>query len=543
MDDGNTKELDYKQLRNRMTCTDNNIQAYKGMADDSLDNTKNNPEIDEQFEKSIQKLIQTETNVAKAEYYELRSDIPDNNEQMGYNDYRNSTVKKKKNDNEDDKAHIINGDDVKGDKDKNISATEKNINSTVKKETRHESGKQNKNKKFIITGVLAVVLLAVIAVIIVNNKKNQSYSYNYDKGMQLKDKGQYQKAIEYLSRAYSMNGGSDDIDVMKSLYECYKQSGVSQDAISILKNILSVDKNNSFAITELLNYYQQNKDGESINDIIEKYKTSDNADIFKPYQPETPKPSSEPGRYNESLEIELESVNYDIYYTTDDTKPSLDSKKYTDAIVLEKGNSVIQCMTVNDIGVFSDIVEYRYEVEFKQPDTPQISLASGTYAMGQTVEIENIKEGCNVYYTLDGTMPDTAAAMYTGEVTLPEGNIIFAAVTVDSRGLNSAVVKRNYIIQPEKKYTFDEAKQLLRSRMEQTGLIKSGTDITEDGSTFTFVYQSKIKIDNDIDIYYIRMDIKKYNHTTTQGYYGVGIINGISYKVDCNEGQYTAVEY
>lgn len=39
-----------------------------------------------------------------------------------------------------------------------------------------------------------------------------------------------------------MNGGSDDIDVMKSLYECYKQSGVSQDAISILKNILSVDK-------------------------------------------------------------------------------------------------------------------------------------------------------------------------------------------------------------------------------------------------------------------------------------------------------------
>ena len=53
-------------------------------------------------------------------------------------------------------------------------------------------------------------------------------------------------------------------------------------------------------------------------------------------------------------------------------------------------------MAVNDIGVFSDIVEYRYEVEFKQPDTPQISLASGTYAMGQTVEIENIKEGCNV---------------------------------------------------------------------------------------------------------------------------------------------------
>lgn len=181
MDDGNTKELDYKQLRNRMTCTDNNIQAYKGKADDSLDNTKNNPEIDEQFEKSIQKLIQTETNVAKAEYYELRADIPDNNEQMGYNDYRNSSVKKKKNDNEDDKAHIINGDDVKGDKDKNISATEKNINSTAPKETRHESGKQNKNKKFIITGVIAVVLLAVIAVIIVNNKKNQSYSYNYDK--------------------------------------------------------------------------------------------------------------------------------------------------------------------------------------------------------------------------------------------------------------------------------------------------------------------------------------------------------------------------
>ena len=51
---------------------------------------------------------------------------------MGYNDYRNSSVKKE-NDNEDDKAHIINGDGVKGDKDKNISATEKNINSTAPK--------------------------------------------------------------------------------------------------------------------------------------------------------------------------------------------------------------------------------------------------------------------------------------------------------------------------------------------------------------------------------------------------------------------------
>ena len=78
--------------------------------------------------------------------------------------------------------------------------------------------------------------------------------------------------------------------------------------------------------------------------------------------------------------------------------------------------------------------------------------------------------------------------------------------------------------------------------MEQTGLIKQNLDITNDGSLFTFVYQSKINIDG-IDLYYIRMDVKKDNHTTTRGYYGVGIKNGICYTVDNSDEGYIIQEY
>ena len=173
---------------------------------------------------------------------------------------------------------------------------------------------------------------------------------------------------------------------------------------------------------------------------------------------------------------------------------------------------------------------------------PQIALASGTYAMGQTVEIEDIPEDCTVYYTLDGTYPSTTSQVYSEPIELPEGNIILSAIAVDSHDLVSSVIKRNYIIQPEKKYSFEEAKEILRARMEQTGLIKQNLDITNDGSLFTFVYQSKINIDG-IDLYYIRMDVKKDNHTTTRGYYGVGIKNGICYTVDNSDEGYIIQEY
>lgn len=559
MNDDSTKELDYKSIRNKINynnSSENIINNNLNSNDNIINNTDDN--IDEQLQESIKKLVKEQTNVARAEYYE--NDINDNSLKT-----TNNELSKR------EKEYINN---IKQEKPKEIEvhgSTDSTDVSDIHRKTREASKtktqktatasdtsqseqknnnlvsntnkKNNTSKKNIILlcTFIGLLIIAIYIAIAVNNN-GKSYSYNYDKAKQLKQQGKYQEALEYFNKAYNTVEGNNNIELMMSIYECYNEYGAKNDAISTLNKILEIDSSNENALSALLAYYNENEDGEQINNLIENFKNYDTSDIFNEYQPSVPEASIASGKYYESLELELLTEDSDIYYTIDGSTPSVDSIRYNDTIILEKGVTTIKCIAVNDIGVYSDIAEYNYEVEFKQPDVPQIALASGTYAMGQTVEIEDIPEDCTVYYTLDGTYPSTTSQVYSEPIELPEGNIILSAIAVDSHDLVSSVIKRNYIIQPEKKYSFEEAKEILRARMEQTGLIKQNLDITNDGSLFTFVYQSKINIDG-IDLYYIRMDVKKDNHTTTRGYYGVGIKNGICYTVDNSDEGYIIQEY
>ena len=120
----------------------------------------------------------------------------------------------------------------------------------LSKKTSKTALKADKKKKILIVGIVAAVTVAVIAGITVWGISNRkSYSYNYQKAMELLKKQDYHNAKQYFAKAYQTGEGKKNVDMMYALYQCYQQDKEEQQALDMLLAILQVDKNNENALS------------------------------------------------------------------------------------------------------------------------------------------------------------------------------------------------------------------------------------------------------------------------------------------------------
>ncbi len=75
---------------------------------------------------------------------------------------------------------------------------------------------------------------------------------------------------------------------------------------------------------------------------------------------------------------------------------------------------------------------------------PAFSVAAGTYANAQTVEL-TAADGATIYYTTDGTEPTTESTKYTEAITVDQ-TMTIKAIAVDADGNQSAVATASYSI-------------------------------------------------------------------------------------------------
>ena len=76
---------------------------------------------------------------------------------------------------------------------------------------------------------------------------------------------------------------------------------------------------------------------------------------------------------------------------------------------------------------------------------PKFSLEEGDYEEVQ--ELKLTSSGEEIYYTLDGTEPTTSSTKYDKAISLKEGTTIVKAMSVNAKGIPSAVVSKSYVIQ------------------------------------------------------------------------------------------------
>ena len=76
---------------------------------------------------------------------------------------------------------------------------------------------------------------------------------------------------------------------------------------------------------------------------------------------------------------------------------------------------------------------------------PEFSEDEGTYEDTLTLTIKDQGDG-SIFYTLDGSVPDTSSLLYNGPIELTEGTYTVSAVYVNHFNLSSNVVTKTYTI-------------------------------------------------------------------------------------------------
>lgn len=150
------------------------------------------------------------------------------------------------------------------------------------------------------------------------------------------------------------------------------------------------------------------------------------------------------GTYNEAQSVTITSTTEGatIYYTTDGSDPTTASSVYTSPITVTV-NTTIKAFAIKSGLDGSAIDSASYVINVA---APVISPGDETFTTAQSVTITSATEGATIYYTTDGSVPDTTSTVYSGPITVSSTTTINAIATRAGMG-NSLVTSATITIE------------------------------------------------------------------------------------------------
>jgi len=271
-------------------------------------------------------------------------------------------------------------------------------------------------------------------------------------GQEQIDQGYISRCIETYNQAYALDPEIDGLyDRLLSLADAYEAVGRLEDAETLYQKLYTeVDENNPLAYRFAIEILVDEGRLFEATDLMQlAYDKTGELSFKSQREQRVPlSPTSEPkaGRYMKVCRVELtSSQGYDVYYLLDDAESELpeNGTLYTEPIVLDEGAHEIRAVSVSS-ELISDEVSLRYTVWFPTPSAPKSRLLTGEYDRPRRVylymEDETITgdtEGqiITIYYTIDGTAPNSDSPTYDGEgFMLPVGSTTLRAVAVNQYG-------------------------------------------------------------------------------------------------------------
>lgn len=307
----------------------------------------------------------------------------------------------------------------------------------------------NRQQKKIILLVLGVVCVLIFALLILGAaiRSNHANSFDYQVGLAEKAQraGDTENAIAYYENALALDKSS--IEVRLALAELYLKENDEDSALVLYQEVIREDNKNRQACKGLLTIYEKQNNTDAILSLSEAVDSS-LSDLFTNYQVEGPQFSLKSGSFDSAQVLQMLSTKgYEIYYTTDGSDPTERGLRYTEPIKLEENNKVytIKAVCKNEKGIFSEVAEEHYEISIPAPDEPIVTPDGGDFGVETSVTI-TVPDGCNAYYTWDGSTPTAASHRYTQPIKVPEGNNILSVVIIDqTTKLRSDVYKGNFV--------------------------------------------------------------------------------------------------
>lgn len=176
-----------------------------------------------------------------------------------------------------------------------------------------------------------------------------------------------------------------------------------------------------------------------------------NGEYIEPVRTETaaslPKPkfNASTGTYSKAFTLKMSAENGSvIYYTTDGTTPRGTSRKYTSSGVKITKSCTVKAVAVKN-GVISRLRTAIFTLKVK---TPSASLSGNIYSGNQTISLNCATSGADIYYTLDGSVPNKNSTLYTEPFTI-DYSCTLQAVAVKSGWKKSKIKVEDYLIYVE----------------------------------------------------------------------------------------------
>ena len=301
--------------------------------------------------------------------------------------------------------------------------------------------RKKRQRAMIIIGAAAVLLLIVGMLLY-----QDSYTGYVKKGYRLLAAQEYDEALVIFKKAATKNVKRSE--AYTGLSEVYIAQEDLEKAERIFLNAVSEQSSNVELYRAAIQFYIETDQESKVSILLAGCSDDKVLAELESFVSEVPKFSlNEKEIYDDIQVLELESSGKAIYYTTDGTDPTTSSKKYTNPIKLEEGETEVRAISVNKKGISSLVVSKTYIIEYPIEAAPSVTPSTGQYESDQMIEVI-VPDNYEAYYTLDGSVPDpehnSETVHYTEPVPMPEGNTIFSVVLVDQRGRHSDITKRNY---------------------------------------------------------------------------------------------------
>ena len=343
-----------------------------------------------------------------------------------------------------------------------------------KKQGQLQIQKKRRQKQLLLCSILLFFLIGGIAVgttVYLRYQEEHSFAYQYQQGMFYEAKEEYEIALNYYAEA--MNYDKSNTDVRLRAAGVYEKLGNYDRTQELLLEVINL-KPTIETYRKLMEVCEASGNTELMNRVLKDTQGTPIGDALSEYQTAIVSANIPTGEYHDYLTVYLTASeeNATIYYTLDGSAPTQQSNQYTEPLEIETvGRTTLRAIAYNEADLAGEEWKAVYEITLVNPEAPKISPVSGTYSYGEKITLE-AQEGSTAYFTIDGTIPTKENGyIFTEDIAMPIGNVIFSAIVIDRYGMVSSVTKRNYTCTINRPFGYDAAIIKLKNYLVEIGMM------------------------------------------------------------------------
>ena len=208
-------------------------------------------------------------------------------------------------------------------------------------EKKAEEERQKKKKATVRSVIILAAAAAAFAIIIFfvrscqEQQNYNSFDYQLAKAETAYSNSDYDAALEYVTRAISLDG--ENLDARMLLALIHDKNGRQDEAVAELLSVIDDHPDYEPAYSQLIRIYEEQGETDRIKELLNSCRSEEVLEKFSDYICNAPEFSLKEGEYDTLQKLTIRAAEGTvIYYSTDGSDPDTSSDRYFSAIQIPR---------------------------------------------------------------------------------------------------------------------------------------------------------------------------------------------------------------